>query len=139
MLSGMDKRKLERMVNFVCFSPVFYGALAWALAGYRLNVGVDLRYLVDYSLAGCFVVILISRPVQRAFLPPEKPLTVRRVSGTAMLVAGLGEAISASGALVVWLGAPLQACLPFLALGALYMLDFRFARLPLIFGRWPEE
>lgn len=139
MFADIDKERIERMVGFVCLSPIFYGLLAWGLSGYRIDSGVNIREFINFGLAGAVCALLLSRLIQRGALPPDGVLTRSRIAGTCLFLAGIGEAISAFGAVAVWLGAPLASCAPFLIIGALYIVEFRFIRLPLILERWPED
>ena len=139
MLSRISREELVRMMNMMFYSPLFYAVLAWVLAKYPLRWRVDINVLIVICLGGSIALILVSRPLRWLLLPPGREATGARIVLTCLVLATLGEAMAASGALVVWTGARLQAYVPFFVVSCLYCFDFRVFRLPAIIALWPGE
>jgi hypothetical protein len=139
MFSNIDRNQLERTITYVCFSPLFYGLLAVLLAAHPLAVSANLVYITNIGMGSGIGMMIFARLLRRVLLPSYKPAGRRRVALTAVILSSIGELIAAAGALIVWLGAPLPNCVPFLIISALYFADFRLIRFPEIMAKWTED
>lgn len=139
MLSRLTRKEIERMMNVMCFTPFAYGALAWLLSKYPLQVAGEVKTIYNALLFGAFVLLLLSRPLQSLMLPSRIEPTRRRAAAACMVLATLGELMAAAGAAAVWFGASLPSYAPFFIISLLYAADFRFLRLPSILCLLPEE
>ena len=135
----MDRNQLERTITLVCFSPLFYGTLAVLLAAHPLAVSANLVNITNISLGTGIGMMVFAQLLRRLLLPSDLTASRRRVALTAVILSSIGELIAATGALIVWLGAALPNCVPFLIISALYFADFRLIRFPGIMAKWPED
>lgn len=132
MLKDADSKTLDFMVTATCFSPLLYGLIALILDG-RGTVSPHLSVIYRVLIVISFILVLISRPVERALIPgnaKKGELEDSRIALAGVLIAGISEMICFLGVGAIIVGANINAFIPFFILSALSFADFRIFRFP---------
>lgn len=132
MLKEADAKTLNFMVTATCFSPLFYALIALLLDG-KTEVSPNLSIIYKTLIIAAFILVVISRPVERLLIPVKTmkgDLEDARIALTGVLVAGVSELICLLGIGAVIAGANFNAFIPFFALSSLSFADFRIFRFP---------